>query len=290
MAEPKGPPKVQFLQTGVRAADPPPVIPQPVAGMGRLRKIALIGSAATVNLAPWYDPSWEIWAHATTHHYCKRVDRYFDLHPWKWISEKPVPGYLEWLKQLRTPIFMQRKFRDVPASVRYPQERMLAEYPRYFTSHAAWMIALALSEGVTHLGFYGIHYALDEEHKKQRTGCEYWMGVAVGRGVQIVNPPGSPLLREPGWLYGYESHDGKRHVREQTGGKNPRKPVDLTLPPQDRQLTEITEPTLAKCQAVGRTDLPWSAGAQERLQAQLAGREPAPWAINQTEEQVAHSG
>lgn len=282
MTEPKVKPAVRFL-SGRRGVDPPPVIPQPTAGPGRLRKIALIGSAPTVDLAPWYDPSWEIWAHATCYGYCKRVDRYFDLHPWKWISEKPVPGYLEWLKALQTPVYMQRKFREVPASVRYPSERMIAEYPRYFTSHAAWMIALALSEGVTHLGFYGIHYALDEEHKKQRTGCEFWMGVAVGRGVQIVNPPGSPLLREPGWLYGYESHDGKTHKRTQTGGAKPQRGIDLSIPPQNRQITVMGGPSVKQSMAVGRTDIPFSAGAQERLQAQLEGRDPAPWALGQKE-------
>lgn len=262
-------PKVQMVSgQGIRQ-EPPPVIPQPITGLGRLRKIALIGSAASVGLAPWYDPSWEIWAHATCYPYCKRVDRYFDLHPWKWISEKPMPGYLDWLKGLRTPVYMQRVFRDVPASVRFPRERVMAEYPRYFTSHAAWMIALALSEGVTHLGFFGIHYALDEEHKKQRAGCEFWMGVAIGRGVQIVNPEGSPLLREPGWLYGYESHDGKQHKRTQTGGKKPG--VDYTLPPQDTKLTVIDDPTVSRLRSVGRTDIKF---AEDRLAMQLSGQIP----------------
>lgn len=259
---------VRLQNPGLRLHEAPPVYLQPHAGLGRLRKIALIGSAPTVELAPWHDPTWEIWAHATVNAYCKRVDRYFDLHPWKWISEKPMPGYLEWLKRLPTPVYMQRAFRDVPASVRYPQERMLAEYPeRYFTSHAAWMIALALSEGVTHLGFFGIHYALDEEHKKQRAGCEFWMGLAIGRGVHIVNPPGSPLLREPGWLYGYESHEGKTHIREKTGGKKP----GMESPPQNRALTEVEEPTVEAMRAVGRTDIPFNT---ERLQAQLEGRPP----------------
>jgi hypothetical protein len=281
MAGPNKPARLAL--PGVPPREVPPVVNAPIAGLGRLRKIALIGSATTVNLAPWYDPTWEIWAHATVHPYCVRVDRYFDLHPWEWISTKPVPGYLNWLKSERTPIYMQRKFRDVPSSVRYPKERILAEFPRYITSHAGWMIALALTEGVTHLGFYGIHYALDEEHKKQRTGCEFWMGVAVGRGVQIVNPPGSPLLREPGWLYGYESHDGKTHKRAQTGGAKPQKGIDLSIPPQNRQITVMGGPSVKQSMAVGRTDIPFSAGAQERLRAQLEGRDPAPWALGQKE-------
>jgi hypothetical protein len=263
-----GAPKIPLTQLviGSRRHETAPVIPQPVAGIGRLRKVALIGAAKTVECAPWYDPTWEIWAHSTCHPYCRRVDRYFDLHPWKWISEKPVPGYLNWIKSVQTPVYMQRKFKDVPFSVRYPRERVMAEYPRYFTSQAAWMIALALSEGVTHLGFFGIHYSLDEEHRKQRAGCEYWMGVAIGRGVQIVNPEGSPLLREPGWLYGYESHTGKQHTRTKTGGKKPG--VDYTLPPQNRQMTMVDDPTVEKMRAVGRTDIPFAAN---RLAQQLVG-------------------
>lgn len=262
--------RVQIV-SGRRIQESAPVFPQPQAGLGRLRKIAIIGSAPTVDLAPWYDPSWEIWAHATVYAYCKRVDRYFDLHPWEWISTKPVPGYLEWLKTQQTPIYMQRQFRDVPRSLRFPRERVMAEYPRYFTSHAAWMIALALSEGVTHLGFFGIHYALDEEHKKQRAGCEFWMGVAIGKGVQIVNPEGSPLIREPAWLYGYESHTNRKHIRTTTGGKKPGGVVDMSKPPQDRPLTIVEDPTIAVLKSMGRTDIPWTAGAEARLAAQLKG-------------------
>jgi hypothetical protein len=245
----------------------PPIIQAPTTGVGRLRKVALIGSAKTVYHAPWHDPTWEIWAHATVHHYCQRVDRYFDLHPWDWISEKPVPDDLEWLKKLKTPIYMQRVFAHVPSSVRFPRERVMAEYPRYFTSHAAWMIALALSEGVTHLGFYGIHYAIDEEHKKQRAGCEYWMGVAQGKGVQLVIPEGCPLLKEPAWLYGYESHTGKRHIREETGGKKP----GMEAPPQNLPLTEMANPTVEKIRAMGRADGPFS---ESRLEAMLTGKAP----------------
>jgi len=116
------------------------------------------------------------------------------------------------------------------------------------------MIALALSEGVTHLGFYGIHYALDEEHKKQRSGCEYWMGVAVGRGVQLVIPESAPLLKEPGWLYGYESHDKK-----------------VTPPPPTVRFEPVADLTVAESRARGRTDVAFDA---ERCEALLTGGAP----------------
>jgi hypothetical protein len=193
-------------------ASPPPSYEPP--GLGRLRKIALIGTAGTMTFAPWHDPSWEIWAHNSAAIVCPRVDRIFDLHPRDFIEipKRWNKNYLKWLQRCPVPIYMQQHYPDIPQSVRYPKERVLAEFRRYFSSQAAWMIALALTEGVTHLGFFGIHYAAAEERGAQRAGCEYWMGVAEGKGVQLVMPTGCPLLREPKLLYGYENYKNGKQV------------------------------------------------------------------------------
>lgn len=191
---------------GDRAYEPPTILPQRHLGIGTQRKIAIIGSAPTIDQTPWFDPSWEIWAHATIHTLCRRVDRYFDLHPWSWIESKGSPGYLSWLKREKAPIFLAELRQEVPSSVRYPLDRILSEFPRYFTSHTAYMVALALTEGVSHLGFFGIHYQLGSEYAEQRAGAEFWAGIAAGRGVQLVIPPTSPLCHEPKELYAYESH------------------------------------------------------------------------------------
>ena len=131
---------------------------------------------------------------------------------------------------------MQAQYKSVPQSIRYPKERILAEYRRYITSQTGWMIALALTEGVTHLGFFGIHYAHKDERGWQLACAEYWIGVAEGRGVQIVIPPGSPLLHNTR-LYGYESHDadGKNIMAVKSAGVegfDPKalKPLDMTNP------------------------------------------------------------
>ena len=194
-----------LVANGDRIYEPPPILPKRPLGV-QMRKIALVGSAPTIDQTPWFDPSWEIWAHATVHTLTRRVDRYFDLHPWSWIVSKGSPGYLNWLKREHAPIFMAERQLDVPSSVRYPLDRILSEFPRYFSSHAAYMVALALTEGVSHLGFFGIHYQLGSEYAEQRANAEFWAGVAAGRGVQLVIPPLSPFCHEPKTLYAYESH------------------------------------------------------------------------------------
>lgn len=180
------------------------------------RKIALIGTAMpSLRYAPWDDPSWEIWAHASAGTLAKRVDRYFDLHPPAVYRERRKNSQLDyhgWLKRLQTPIYLQSKDPEIPASRRYPRERVQAEFPWPFGSQAAWMIALALTEGVQTLGLFGIHYAHESEYREQRANCELWVGIAWGRGVSWVIPEGCPVAREPVDRYGYDSHTPEKYA------------------------------------------------------------------------------
>jgi len=184
------------------------------------RKVAIFGchSASLVD-APWDDPSWEFHGHATGHQWYRRqMDFYYDLHPpacWTRGGRKTAL-YPKWLAALTVPIYMQKHYPEVPASIQYPKRRVLAEfgYPRpYFTNHVAWIIALALTEGVTTIGLFGVNYGIRTEYQIQRACCEYWIGRAAARGVHIVLPEQSTLLQEPVGLYGYDSHDNETGAR-----------------------------------------------------------------------------
>lgn len=185
-----------------------------------IRKVALFGChAASLKDAPWDDPSWEKWGHASSRFaYRVEMDRYFDLHPkacWTRGGRK-TSTYPKWLKANTVPIYMQRVHPDVPASVEFPRRRILQEFsePRpYFTNQAAWMIALALTEGVSHIGLWGIEYGIEGEYMIQRASCEAWIMRAAERGVRVILPEQCTLLGQPAGLYGYDSHDpvtGKR--------------------------------------------------------------------------------
>jgi hypothetical protein len=185
--------------------------------VGVTKKIALIGTAPTIHFAPWEDRSWTIWAHASAGKQCRRVDRYFDLHPEHCYTERRKNGfqnYYGWLQKQTTPVYMQETVAAIPASVRYPFERIRAEFPYPVGSIGGWMVLLALTEGVTHLGLFGVHYQHETEYAEQRTNFEFLVGLAAGRGVQLVIPRvsrvkgvcGNPLVSEPALLYGYETH------------------------------------------------------------------------------------
>jgi hypothetical protein len=250
---------------------------KPIARTGR--KIALCGSySLSLEDTPWEDPSWEFWGHASSHSWYRRqMDRYFDLHVkacWTRGGKKGA-SYPQWLKANTVPIYMQEHYPEVPASVKYPKGRVLLEFSDargYFTNHAAWMIALALTEGVSVLGLFGVNYSSESEYMRQRGSCEYWLGRAAGMGVRVILPEQCTLLREPGLLYGYDSHDKTTGVlRDEYKPKvwtgkdtvkplKPGEPIPECEPPSAlksiiaQEEAEYPRPEWAMGQVIGRTD------------------------------------
>lgn len=185
-----------------------------MVGPGHARKVAILGSnLSSLQFAPYDDPSWEIWAHASI---VNRIPKgtatlFIDLHPphcFKEVRKNGFKDYYGWLQKQTTPIFMQDAYAEIPAAVRFPRERIKNEWPGVpIGSQTAWMIALALIQGVTHIGLYGTHYAHDSEYRMQRANTERWVGIAEGRGVILICPKENPLCHEPAEDYAYESHD-----------------------------------------------------------------------------------
>jgi len=150
----------------------------------------------------------DIWVfnEAISQDWCKRADAVFQLH-------KPVifrskinhndPNHYEWLQSTDIPVIMQERFEDVPTSERYPIEDVLALAPgfSYLTSSVAYAIALAIVRGYERIEIYGAEMETGTEYGHQRQGMAFWIGIAVGRGIEVEHM--SPTF----WsapLYGYE--------------------------------------------------------------------------------------
>lgn len=236
--------KLQVNAAISRVTTQPPARPCPRAPTGQLRKIAILGGANTIRFAPFRDLTWELWSHASCRDRCRREpDVFFDLHPpelWRDpVKKRWDPGYLAWLTRNHVPIYMQERYPDVPSSLRYPFETMITEFPRgYMTNSSAYMIALALMSGVTHLGVYGCHYEAKGEYGPQRGSMEYWLGVAEGRGVHVLIPPTCDLLNRPSLLYGYQSHPGGKRDKSYSAAVCP-------VPPKTGTTIPVPEPVAA---------------------------------------------
>lgn len=217
----------------------------------RTKKLGILGATATLEHAPWSDPSWTLVAHPCIYHRCVREpDWWFDLHPracfeaYKWWN----PTYHKWLQTLRQPIFMQEDWPEIPMAVRFPKERVLQECRPYFTNHCAWMVALGMLEGVTHVGLWGCEYRYESdevtERSKQRASLEYWLGRFEERGGHVVLPPGCNLMGDPVELYGYESHDEQGKLKASYTLKIKKRPVAAQAVPDAPRPDGPTHPEL----------------------------------------------
>ena len=176
--------------------------------------VALVGFATTTrDMAPYDDPNIEIWSlnegykalNADGEPFLKRWDRWFQLHsrPNFARSNNPNdPEHFRWLKEASGfPIYMQKHYKDIPSSVRYPIEKYIDAFGRYGTSTFAFMLGLALLEGYERIELYGFEMQMDTEYAKQRPNAEYMIGRAIER-VDVYIPPKCGLLKAT--LYGYQ--------------------------------------------------------------------------------------
>lgn len=199
-----------------------------------MKKIALCGSApSSVALTPFDDPSWEIWACSPgSYPHLKRCDMFFELHRWEpkesWFST----DYISFLKGLSVPVQMFDVQPDIPGAVLYPAEDMMREFgPYFFTSSLAWMAALAIMSGADAIGFWGVDMSAQEEWEGQRGGCQYFIQRARERGIAVIAPHESDLLR-PSPLYGMSECD----------------PMYVKLRARDRELTSRYHQVVAALQ------------------------------------------
>lgn len=174
-----------------------------------MKTVALVGFGPSHVDAPFADETIEIWAVNYHHEDLARTTRIFELHEWDTIRTEDGGIHLKPLAAQTAIVYMQETHPEVPMSVAYPLQQMseafaLPHTPKpYFTSTVSYMVALAITEGFDEIQLFGIDLAQDTEYAIQRPSCEFFLGIAVGRGIRVVPHPKSDVLKTA-FLYGYE--------------------------------------------------------------------------------------
>lgn len=172
-------------------------------------KIALLGAAPSSNrLAPFHDPSWEIWACSPPNYDLPRVDAWVEVHS---LQRKfSMPGNKPWTEVLKNHPRVYVNGKDpvrpihLPHSIPYPIEKMVAKYGRwFFTSSLAYMFALAIDYKPEAIGLWGVDMSAAEEYGYQRAGCHFFIREASTQGIKVIAAPESDIL-QPVPLYGFK--------------------------------------------------------------------------------------
>ena len=169
-------------------------------------KVALIGTAPSSRmLAPFNDPTWQIWACSPGNMgQLPRVDAWFEIHGNMLWPENKHYGepYLNWLKQLAIPVYMQSK-QWIPNATPLPMRELVKEFgPYFFTSSFAWMMAMAMKAGAKEIALYGIDMASRDEYILQRPGAYHFFNEGKKRGIKMSAPYESDIMQPPA-LYGF---------------------------------------------------------------------------------------
>jgi hypothetical protein len=139
-----------------------------------------------------------------------------------------IAAMLKWLKRHPGPIYTSVVRHGYPGLVAFPlQDVLRARYDgptgtAYFNSTTAYAIAYAIHIGVKHISCFGVDYTMPNRHMAEqgRACCEYWLGVAAGRGIGVSASLRSSLMdacSDPrDRLYGYDCFDV--HLNEEPDG------------------------------------------------------------------------
>lgn len=172
-------------------------------------KVCIVGFTQHRELALDLDrDEWEVWGLNELYRYMPvaAFDRWFEIHGREYL-EKDDDGkkHINDLKSFSIPIYMQQAHDDIGASVRFPVEELCETLgAKYFTNCPSYMIGFAIAMGFEEIYIVGVDMATDTEYAVQRCNCEYWIGIARGRGIKCHVPEMSDLLKCAG-LYGYDN-------------------------------------------------------------------------------------
>ena len=190
----------------------PPLIPKRLHN-----RLSIVGFAdGHRNHAPWDLPDMEFWG-------INRLHAVLEGKPWtRWFEIHSLADFYRddqqhqtWMKQAGIPIYVRPQDMitanewGIDNATPYPIERILTAFqPGYFTNTISWLLALAIAMQFEEIHLYGVDMAQDHvlqnEYSHQRPSCEWLIGLAQGRGIRVVLPPGSDLLKAS-HLYGFDT-------------------------------------------------------------------------------------
>lgn len=184
-------------------------------------KVAIVGTHdRTRGLAPWNSDEYDLWLfnEVVPHPWVKgRCDALFQMHLpaiYRNPRNRNDMNHWNWLQgQHIFPIYMQDVDLAIPASVKYPLDEIcdellgnfrFADGDRivFFTNTISYAIALAVHLKYKEIHIYGVEMESNTEYTYQRFNVTFWTGLALGRGITVVQHCGQGIYQVP--KYGYD--------------------------------------------------------------------------------------
>lgn len=178
-----------------------------------MKKVAIVGSEMMSHgLAPWDDPSWEIWGSGLGSWKYPRVDRHYEVHAFDLLEQKfpaeMLEPYFAHLREHPSVRVLERQS-ALPDAELIPWRKLVKEFsPYFFSSTMAWALAEAIMLKVEEIGLFGIDCTALEEYQLQRPGVQYFICEAQKRKIRVFSPLESDIM-VPAPMYGLREFDNQ---------------------------------------------------------------------------------
>jgi len=201
----------------------------------------------------------EIWGVNTTYRYGKPLDRLFCMHDLRQEVLLQRKDFLDEVNETGLPFYTAGTYPELENNVDYPLKDIFTEFNAiFFLNTMSYMLALAIYEMAPWsdranwgerdktIKLYGVDMRPDSgmEHHQNEKGCvEFWLGVAIARGINVRVPEESYLLRRTmtGNFYGYKQRPAADGLVSLTPENSDRKRLRYKLTPIDMDGTEYED-------------------------------------------------
>jgi hypothetical protein len=184
------------------------------------KSVIILGKGDGWEDAPFYydDNKVQTWG-INSHIMSRPFDIIFEPHDVEWWLEncdkirtwhKPDHQYrrhIDRVNEMEIPYLTLKHYPFIPTSKAYPVEDICREFGvDYFTGGIDYMLAYAIYKKFDKIDIYGVHTVYDDEYDYQKPSLEFWIGVAIGRGIKITVHGSHSLLRP---IYKGKIHDNE---------------------------------------------------------------------------------
>lgn len=205
-----------------------------------MRRVAIVGFCKTTrDMVNRYVEQYldaEVWSLNNAYVFLRvQATRWFEMHNpglYEWEMRRPK-GHVGWLKAFPGPVYLHEPRPEVPNGVAFPLDVIAADLGEcvykiaddharrdtrrepYLTSSIGYMFALAIHERFDEIAVFGIDLNTQGEYAWQKPNAEFLLGLAAGRGLNIVIPDNCALLKGNLYGRGYLAPEGERMSKEQ---------------------------------------------------------------------------
>ena len=181
----------------------------------------------------------EVWGVNGGYAFAKKLDKLFMTDSPDVMEEDISPDCLEKLASYKCTLVLANRFPEVTPYYEgvgikievYPFEAVLKKFnTKFFSNTICYMLANALLnteitvdtssslpkiiDGYNRIFFYGIDMMTTTSYQQEKGGVEYWMGIAKGMGVEVINTRSSATGKTyNGRMYGWWGRDSEREEK-----------------------------------------------------------------------------